>query len=70
MLLVFLWAERAEDTDVSDGLSFCHRGERDEFDGVRPLDVAYSLREASKFICEAVHPDIALFIHLYQVPEF
>ena len=70
MLLVFLLAERADDAAVSDGLYFWHRGERDEFDGVHPLDVAYSLREASVFIFKAVHPDIALFIPFDQVPEF
>ena len=70
MLLVFLWAERADDVAVSDGLSFWHRGERDKFDGVSLLDVAYSLREASELICEAVHPDITVFIHFDQVPEF
>ena len=70
MLLEFLWAERADDATVSDSLSFWYRVEMDEFDGVRPLDVAYSLREASEFICKAVHPDIAVFIHFDQVPEF
>ena len=70
MLLVFLWAECAYDAAVSDGLSFWHRGERDEFDGVRLFDVAYSLREESEFICKAMHPDIAVFIHSDQVPEF
>ena len=69
MLLVFLWAECADDAAVSDGLSFWHRGKRYEFDGVRPLNVAYSLREAAEFICKAVHPDIAVFIHFDQVNE-
>ena len=70
MLLVFLWAERADDVAVSDGLSFWHRGERGEFDGVRLFDVAYSLCEASEFIYKAVHPDVSVFIRFDQVPKF
>ena len=70
MLLVLFWAERADDAAVRDGISFWHIGERDEFDDVRPLDVTYSLREAAKFICEAVDPDITVLIHFDQVPEF